>query len=277
MIFTYKLIQQSAAAICLLVTLAACQKMTRPGFGNYPKDTNPPGGPLKFYTAFDGGEVDSIRANFGTATNITYENGISGQAYKGSPNGYIKYPSANDFSQVTSFTVAFWMKKRPHTDGAEFVFALPSSNYWHNSELFMLIENIGQSSGDSMATKLVIQDQWVEFVGNQRLPRVLDGNWHHLAFVYDEATSKLTTYLDGAARTGLPANLTDIKKAGSPRGKLTFSGVSQFIIGASAKHAGVGGAPDAWMVPYTGSLDQFRLYGTALSAAEVSNLYTRKM
>lgn len=272
-----KIFQHTTLLACLLVGLISCQKMDRPTLGDYPKDTNPPGGPLKFFAAFDGGEVDSIRANFGTPTNITYENGVNGQAYKGSSNGYIKYPSANDFAQASSFTVAFWMKKRAHTDGAEFVFALPSTNYWHNSELFMLIENIGQSGGDSMAAKLVIQDQWVEFVGNQRIPGMLDGNWHHLAFVYDEATSKLTTYKDGVARTGLPANLTDIKKGGNPRGKLTFTGVSQFIIGASARHAGVGGNPDAWMVPYTGSLDQFRLYAKPLTAAEITSLFTSKL
>jgi hypothetical protein len=106
---------------------------------------------------------------------------------------------------------------------------------------------------------------------------MLDGNWHHLAFVYDEATSKLTTYVDGAARTGLPASLTDIKNSGNPRGKLSFASGSQFVIGASARNAGIGDAPESWMVPYTGSLDQFRLYGKALTAAEVQGLFTSKL
>jgi hypothetical protein len=55
----------------LVVLAASCQKMTRPALGNYPKDANPPGGPLKFYAAFDGTSsnalmngVDSIRADF---------------------------------------------------------------------------------------------------------------------------------------------------------------------------------------------------------------------
>jgi hypothetical protein len=43
----------------LVIMLGACQKMDRPALGDYPKDANPPGGPLKFYTAFDGifGEI----------------------------------------------------------------------------------------------------------------------------------------------------------------------------------------------------------------------------
>jgi hypothetical protein len=39
-------------AIGLIAT--GCKKLDRPPLGDYPKDANPPGGPLKFYAAFDG-------------------------------------------------------------------------------------------------------------------------------------------------------------------------------------------------------------------------------
>lgn len=251
--------------------------MTRPALGEYTKDTNPPGGPLKFFAAFDGGDVDSIRATFGTPKNVTYTTGISGKAYKGSATSNIVYASPNDFDKVSSFTIAFWMKKRPHDANAEFVFALPTtSGIWHKSEMFMLIEDKNQSSGDSMATKFLLHDQWFEFVNEYRLPNVLNGQWHHLAFVYNETTSKLTLYLNGVPRTGLPANKTDAKKSnGTPLGPVGFANVSKFVIGGPA-HVGLGAAPDGWMANYSGELDQFRMYGTALSAAEVSALFNGK-
>lgn len=79
---------------CLLMgsvlLLAACQKMKRPALGDYPQDTNPPGGPLKFYAAFDGtssnplmNAVDSIRASFPSDNPLASVDGISGKATKG--------------------------------------------------------------------------------------------------------------------------------------------------------------------------------------------------
>ncbi len=97
--------------------------------------------------------------------------------------------------------------------------------------MFLLIEDGNQSTQELGAFKLLIQDQWFEFVGAQRLQNVLNNQWHHIAFTYDETTSKLTTYIDGNALTGLPENLTDVKNAGNPRGKLSFKNVSGFVIG----------------------------------------------
>ncbi|HVK48204.1 MAG TPA: LamG domain-containing protein [Pseudobacter sp.] len=271
---------QSLIIICLLAIIAgtACQKMDRPGMPNFPKDPDNPGGILKFYTAFENTEVDSIRANFGTQVNGSFENGITGKAYKGSANSYIKYPSANDFAKVTSFTISFWMKKTPHAPGAgaEFVFALPTTtDIWHKSEAFLLIEDGNQSTTALGAFKFMIQDQWFEFVGANRLQNVLNDQWHHLAFVYDETTSKLTTYIDGNALTGLPPNLTDVKNAGNPRGKLSFKNISGFVIGGPS-HLALNATPDGWMINYTGALDQFRIYGKALSAVEITTLFNSK-
>src|SRR5882672_3371946 len=88
-----------------------CQKIDRPVMGDYPPDTNPPGGPLKFYAAMDGTTVDSIRANFGSNTNVSFVDGTSSEAMEAGSDGYVVYPSANDFAKSTSFTISFWLKK----------------------------------------------------------------------------------------------------------------------------------------------------------------------
>ena len=109
-------------AMGLGMAVSGCEKVEQPALGTYPTDSNPPGGPLKFYTAYDGINADSIRATFAnTDSVISYVDGISGQAVQFNPilgaagtdsvYSFLVYPNANDFaSTATSFTVSFWMK-----------------------------------------------------------------------------------------------------------------------------------------------------------------------
>jgi hypothetical protein len=272
-----KFFEMLGLAVLIGAVLVSCQKLDRPKLGQYPVDTNPPGGPLKFYTAFDGTTVDSIRANFATDNPLSFTTGITGQAIQGQRPKALKYPSANDFWKSTSFTISWWMKHSPHAGGAEFLFSLPSKDYWHNSALFLLIEDQNQSTTSLAAIKLAVQDQWFEFVGANRMPgNILNGQWHHLVITYDEATSKLTYYVDGSKLDNLPANLTDVKNGANPRGPLSFNNVSNFIIGGWGKHVGIDGPTDAWVQAYSGALDQFRLYNKALTASEVLALFNTK-
>jgi hypothetical protein len=280
---------QGAWVTALVITVASCAKKDKPGLGDYPSDAYPPGGALKFYTAFDGtssdplrNAVDSIRANFPQDNPLESVDGVSGKAIKGAPakDKAIKYGSANDFAQSTSWTVAYWMKNTPATDGEpEFHFSLPVSGsaFWHNSGLFLLVEKGGPDPGNSttalMAAKLAIEDHWVEFVGAERLPNALDGNWHHIAFVYDETDSRVRAYIDGQlARTSSP-----VMKNGNPRGATPFANATNFVIAGWNKHANVTGPTDPWIHSYSGSMDQFRLYGKALSASEILALYNSRL
>lgn len=270
----------------LVLFFAACQKMDRPKLGDYPRDANPPGGPLKFYVAFDGtttdplkNAVDSIRANFAVSNPFTSVAGISKQGAKGvaTKDKAIKYTSANDFSKATSVSVSYWVKHTPQTDGEpEFHFSLPSKDFWHESAMFLLVEKSGPNNDNStptqMACTFALQDRWVEFRGVNRLPNVLDGNWHHLAFVYDQNTSIVTAYVDGVAKvyTGTANNIG--------LGALQFKNVSNLVVGGWNKHvSGVNGPTDAWIHSFSGSMDQFRLYGKALTASEVQALFNSKL
>ena len=267
------------ASVSLLV-LAGCQKMDRPALGDYVKDTNPPGGPLKFYASFDGSSadplmngVDSIRANFPQANPLASVAGISGKAIQGADGKAIYYPSANDFKNVQSFTMAFWMKNTAQAGRTEFLFSLydPTYSGWSYSGMFCLVEN---QTATKATMKFGLMDQWLE--GDFNKP-MFDGNWHHIAYVYDHTTSKMSYYFDGALVTGLTATQTDVKKNGAPRGAVDFSKAGKLVLGGWNKHApGTNGPGDDWIRSYTGAMDQFRLYGTALTAAEVSALFTGK-
>ena len=160
--------------------------------------------------------------------------------------------------------------------GAQFIFGqATSTDIWTKSDIFLLMEDGGQSNNGMAALKFYLFDQWLEFVGDYRLP-VADDEWHHLAFVYDESSSKLTTYVDGEAVTGLPANKTDVMKDGAPRGKLDLSKATGLVIGGPS-HRAVGATPDGWMVNYRGQLDQFRIYGESLPASEIQSLFQNKL
>jgi hypothetical protein len=285
-----QILQHTVFVFSLCMVLFSCQKKERPALGNYIKDANPPGGPLKFYTAFDGtttdklmNAVDSVRANFPSENPFTQVAGITGKGVQGvsTKDKAIKYPSANDFSKSTSVTVAYWLKNTPATDGEpEFHFSLPSKDFWHESALFLLVEKGGtapeNSTSSAMACTFAVQDNWVEFRGVNRLPNVLNGNWHHLAFVYDQTTSKVTAYVDGAA-VNYTGTGNVLLKGGNPLGPLKFANINNFVLGGWNKHAAAGGAQDAWIHSYSGSMDQFRLYGKALSASEILALYNSKL
>ena len=283
-------LQYAAVLSSLCFGIFACQKFERPKLADYPKDANPPGGPLKFFTAFDGttsdklmNAVDSIRANFPSDNPLTAIAGVSGKAVQGLDQKALLYPSANDFSKVTSFTIAFWEKNSvPGGGSPQFLFSLPSKDFWHQSAIFALMDHDGAGSTATDAVfKFAVQDNWFEFTpGNGKMPgNLLNGNWHHMAIVYDETTSKITWYIDGKALTGLASNMTDLKKNGAPYGKLDFKNTYNFVVGGWNKHGNLGnGAPtDGWIQSWQGGLDQFRLYGKALTASDVLALYNSKM
>ena len=104
----------------------------------------------------------------------------------------------------------------------------------------------------------------------------MDGNWHHLAFVYDQTTSKVSYYFDGGI-VPAPASATNVTNGGAPRGGVNLTASNSLVIGGWNKHASLDGPTDDWISPFGGQMDQFRLYGTALSAAEIQALFTNKL
>jgi len=246
--------------------------------GDYAKDQDPhfplyPGGPLKFFAAFDGtgtdplrNGVDSIRANFPATNTGAIADGISGKCFKGSETALATYAGINDFTKYKNFTLAFWMKKSPQAagKGTNFAFCLNAKGYsWTNCKMFLEFEDY--STAALGAGKFYIMDQWTEYINANSMPNVLNGNWHHLAFTYDGASLKL--YIDGTLfRTNaltVPFNT----------GTDPYGSFESFTIGGLSKYTHDN---NTWMNNFDGSIDQFRLYGTTLTAAEVGALFSNK-
>lgn len=262
-----------------IVMATGCQKMNRPGLGEYPEDTNPPGGPLKFYAAFDGttdnasrNAVDSTRANFPLDNPFASTDGVNGKAVQGTGSNAIKYATANDFTGATSCAISFWVNNtvNPNT---ELYFSLVDADYWHSSSAFLLVEH---AAIDKCTFKFALQDHWVEYTNQSFQKPLFDGQWHHIAFSYDETTSKLSIYFDGT-EVPTPGTSGTFTSGGSPLGALNLKKGTNLVLGGWNKHAAVTGPTDDWIKGFSGKMDQFRLYSKALSATEVQALYNSRM
>ena len=284
--FVIKITKYTLSLLAVSSFLVACQKMERPSLGDYPQDANPPGGPLKFYAAFDGATdnplmnaVDSIRANFPSDNPLPSTDGISGNGVQGDGNAdnYVKYAGANDFpSTVSSFTVAFWEKRDGIPNGnASFVFTIPSANkQWgdYGFSMFLLFDWGTWTPTSSAIVKFYMvddvtkSDTWLTWEGDQKVPNLQDNNWHHMVFVYDASTSNLKLYVDGVANSHVP------QWAGHGGLNIDASKVQGLDIGGNANIHDMG-----WGQGWDGSLDQFRLYNVALTDSEVLALYNSKL
>lgn len=282
----------------LTLAFFGCQDMDRPEFGNYPVDENPPGGALKFYVNFDASStnplmvaVDNIRANFPQDNPLSTIPGIAGNAVQGTAGKYITYAKPNDFaSTAKSFTISFWEK---HDDtmtgdngegGTQHVFGISSSNgHWTKAAMFLLFDERSNNTTGSIVKLFVagknangsVSEKWFEFVGDNRVPGLQDNQWHHLAFVYDATTSEMIFYKDGTKFSTTSQILW--KDGDALHGDVNFdnSKVTGFKINGGPQTPGE--TPDSWLQnAWKGGLDQFRLYATALTAAEVNELFTKK-
>jgi hypothetical protein len=270
-----------------VITILGCQKMEKPGLpSDYPQDHEvTPTTPLRFFLSFDSTKTEDQQLNirfkdsisqypsFFPASSITYSPGINGTAYDGPSDAYLSYVNVNDFvSTAESFTVAFWEKRNGAPDGnAAFLYNISSSNgNWANTTMFLLFDWSNPANNDSAIIKFYVVDKnvsdaWLTWEGPNRVPGIQDNNWHHLAFVYDAATSKMTLYVDGVANAHVP------EWGGHGPVNMDGTKVSGFNLG------GRNTADLGWGQEWGGGLDQFRMYNTALSAAEVQSLYTGKM
>jgi hypothetical protein len=269
-----------------LISFNSCQDLNHPALGDYKKDSNPVGGPLKFYLAFDGtttnplmNAVDSIRANFPTDNPLTSIDGVSGKGIQGVKDKFLTFAKPNDWAvTATSFTISFWEKhdgqtKNGANPGAEGIFGIPSTNgHWSGATMFLLFDAAPVATNAAVKLILVdknMSDTWLTWEGDGAISGLLDNQWHHIALVYDASTSGLTLYRDGTALgtktwgTHGPINLDDSK-------------ITSIRIGNGPQDQNSTG--DNWEGSnWKGGLDQFRLYSTALTAAEVNALFTKKM
>lgn len=278
-----KKIQQLFAAVAMLLLVASCQKMDRPELGTYPVDANSPTGPLKFYVAFDGSTtnplmnaVDSIRATFPSDNPFSNASGVAGKGVTGVNQKFIKYPSFNTWAGSSSISVAVWYKQNGQTknnngtNGPAYIYSIKAVNnfHWSNAVSFLFLE--GNNTACAVKTMFVsgTGDNWFTWEGGQSIAGLCDDQWHHLVFTYDETTSSAKLYIDGVQNPNVKT------WAGHGKLGLATNKISEYRVGAGPS---TNYASDDWLAcTFKGSIDQLRMYGVALTSAEIQALYASK-
>jgi hypothetical protein len=267
----------------LMAAMVGCDKKDKPALGAYPEDVDViPTTPLRFFVSFDSTTPEAKQINirfrdeisgypsFFPDNSISYAEGVggTGTSYVGTDSKNLVYYNTNDFVKSTSFSVAFWEKHDGVPVGdAQFAMSIPSTmGHWSNSAMLLIFDHTGAGATNDLAViKLMVAeegggDHWFELTGGNRMPGIYDNQWHHLAFAYDEATSTMSFYKDGAL-------FNTQSWAGHGALNLDETKVSGFYLG---------GKTTDWGKAFKGGLDQFRLYNKALTPAEVLDLFTTK-
>lgn len=294
------------AAVCGVMLMTACtkpemgddfEKGDPPPIGSFVNSSEVAAADLVAYFPFEGNVNDakgSITGGVisGKAGTAGFTAGKKGQAYQGADSAWIAYNTSGNLGGLTSFTVSMWINTNRHTGGAQGVFMVTKADnsFWGN--FFFLIEGAGPN--ENMLTKVHFQkngvpntEHWLETTNELRRDAMNDmyGAWRHVAFSYNETTSKFAMYVSGnklafknpAASpprdqedrfaTGGPPN-------GTPLGPLSFKSPARFVIGGFQNQLGAPyNNPEPWMLPYTGKLDELRFYKRALTDQEVNALF----
>jgi len=284
-----------AAAVLLLILFSACQKMDRPPLGEIIEDPAPPPyNDLKAYWPFEDNLNDEGESDFTTtSTKTAFVTGVNGQGIMINPGGYVlvnafgdttKYPNefvgipADTLANLGSYTISFWMNEATAFDnGAQGLFAISNKNqFWGNLEIFL--ENYINAADKTEAFLKIHMyndnrsgggEQWTEV----KIPGVF-GKWSQIAVTYEAATSKLNVYANGQP-TAIANKILD----GGNYGALKFKDFNGMVLGNFAFQTTpslTNHGPEDWAKSFNGSLDQYRIYNRALSATEITELYTTK-
>lgn len=274
----YKIAKNGLLVLLLAFAISSCQKMERPELKELVLDPPPPPySPLKSFWAFDGNVGDSGQErSTATASNVTYVDGVNGQAAKIGDAGYVVVKSVSDtLKNIGSFTLAFWMNGAgPVSGGAQGLFSISNSNqFWGNLDLFLENDDVADEAFLKVhmfnAAASDNGEEWSEV----KIPNALN-KWTHIAVVYDAATSQLTIYADGA-----PTSIANKVLGGGNYGAIKYNDVSGLVIGTHQFQTSpslTNHGPEDWAKSFNGALDQFRLYNIPLSAADIQNLYNNK-
>lgn len=266
-------------AIALVLFVTSCQKMDKPELGTYPVDANSPTGPLKFYVAFDGtssnplmNAVDSIRATFPSDNPFT----VAGGSATGVNQKFIKYPSFNTWAGSSSISISVWFKQNGQTknnngtNGPSYIYSIKAVDgfHWSNAVSFLFLE--GDNTACAVKSQFVglTGDNWFTWEGGQSIAGLCDNQWHHMVFTYDESNSSAKLYIDGVQNPNVKT------WAGHGALKLATTKISEYRVGAGPSN---GFATDDWLAcSFKGGLDQLRMYGSVLTAAEIQALFATK-
>lgn len=246
-----------------------------------------------------------------TSTNVAYIAGVKGNAYNGS-SSQMRYAIADASSAITNlnnFTISFWMKSDNTVDpatpgqgkGAQGIFSIVRpTEFWGGINIFL--ENPDSMNPDRLRLKLGVENgrAGVSWKGQSVIMNI-DGQkskWIHVTMSYNSSTSKVSCYVNGepaanlvgfayAPAAGLqgsapwyasdPGDINNSGGAAQGYGQFQMVGTNGKVVFGSHQFETVpplnNGTQQDWATSFAGQLDEFRIYNTALSSADIIALY----
>jgi hypothetical protein len=281
--------------IALSFFITSCQKLDRPVLGKIIEDpTPPPYNALKSYWQFENNATDEGENKLtGTAKNLTYVPGISGQAVQVGADGYllltavgdtVEYPNeyialpADTLRNLGSYTISFWMNGAGPVGPAQGLFAISNKTaFWGNLEMFFETWNNAADPSEAFLKIHMLNDSKAPADGEQwnelKIPGLLN-KWSHLVVTYNASNSQISVYANGQPTTIVNKVLDEGKY-----GKLKFKDFNGMVLGNFAFQTTptlTNHGPEDWARPFSGAYDQFRIYNRALSVAEITELFNTK-
>lgn len=163
-------------------------------------------------------------------------------SFNGADPDQITVPGSTNFNTSTG-TIMFWLQTSGNTNN------LPGTIFDRNNSTGL---NVALTSGG----QLLVQNT-VGAVYFQTDTTVADGNWHHVALVYDQSTfGTVTCYIDGVVDAATPAANYE---------SWSWPAAQEIELGLSHDTND--------FAPYTGLLDDVRIYSTELSSGQIASVY----
>jgi len=197
--------------------------------------------------AGDGNNYDLAHINFATTNNgATYAAGVVGQAFSfDGVNDYVKITNAPDLNPTNALTIEAWIYLNQYT-------------YNHS-----IIRKDGECANRQFLLTVGPNHKFRAHVGSTNgtyywtdgATTVNAQTWYHVAMTFNSATSNLTLYVNGAVdATATPIGPTITTTEPIYLGGDPYPGCSQYYFG--------------------GLIDEATLYNRALSASEISAIYS---
>ncbi|MGN6531947.1 MAG: LamG domain-containing protein [Ginsengibacter sp.] len=262
--------------IFLLITafsLASCQKKFDPNsykpvqtFEGYSASNQVQANKLVTHFSFEGGLLDSVSNTSATGAGTSYGPGVRGQAMNIGLNNYATFVPTSSIKSLQDMTIAYWVTTTQNTTGIQTpVCFVNPTQFWGNLDMYFdgqtatasvfKIHAFGSNgTKEAWMTGWSLTNPW--------------GSWKHIALTYDMSSSTFTFYVNGIAMgSSVQAGFGAPNFANVPA--IVF-GTIQFMTNPSLTS---GTGPQPWGSYLLGSLDEFRIYSTALSAKDIKALY----
>ncbi len=224
---------------------------------------------------FQSNAQDSVGTNNGTLSSLGAPNFVAGEVGNGlqTAGGYVRIPKSTTLEPSNALTVSAWVKasnpgafkyiiaKAFSSSLGRAAYALGMSGNGTSLRFYISCQSCG--SGQTQSS--------VETTDTGFSVALSDGNFHHIAGVYDGYAGSLKIYRDGGVPKGQATTTASPISYTPPSGSLDDGG-DLFVGAFDSTGAGLGLAFFNW----PGVVDELEIYNQALTQCQIQDIFNAK-